>query len=61
VYCSLFRYKQKGFASLVQHEYLWKQDQGCSVPTAQAGRTKKDALKIPRLLSCIVKLWPNDL
>src|SRR6516164_2914307 len=67
VYRSLFRYKQKGFASLVQHEHLWKQDQGCSVPTAQANWTKKDALKISRLLSCIVELGlqqtlntPND-
>jgi hypothetical protein len=34
----------------VQHEYLWKQDQGCSLSTAQAKRTKEDALKIPRPL-----------
>jgi hypothetical protein len=46
MWCESFklRYEQKGFASLVQHEHLWKQDQGCGVPTAQAGKTK-DALK----------------
>src|SRR6516164_11123392 len=54
VYRSLFRYKQKGFASLVQHEYLWKQDQGCSLSTAQTGETKENALK-KRRLSFIVE------
>ena len=26
----------------MQHEHLWKQDQGCGVPTAQAGRIVVD-------------------
>jgi hypothetical protein len=45
VYCSLFRYEQKGFASLVQHEHLWEQDQSRGLSKAQAGSGKEDATR----------------
>jgi len=45
VYCSLFRYEQKGVASLVQHEHLWEQDQSRGLSKAQAGSGKEDAAR----------------
>ena len=52
MYCSLFRYEQKGFAALVQHEHLWEQDQSRSLSKAQAGSRKEDAPRKIKSICC---------